>query len=344
MIRLKLLGGFDLTGIDSAALPTRKAVALVAYLALSAGHPQRRDKLAALLWPDRGDAQARHSLAQTLYVIRRAFGDAGRDALAADARSVTLDPTMIDVDVIRLQAIAAVDGPDLAEITSVYHGTFLEGFSVASESFEDWLVEERQRLHGLALDGLHRLLQQRIDGNDDHGAIATARRLLALDSLQETVHRALMQLFAQTGQRDAMVRQFKSCSAVLRHELDVAPAPETQRLYEELLTPRPAVERKGLAVAPTFRRVPIAASAMSDAWRWIQLPYVGLSWHADETAVVESGYWTKTMETLSAFVVRKRAAFKAANTDYTRVVVPPPSQVWPNCSAVPGRVSHPGLF
>ena len=272
------------------------------------------------------------------------MGNAGRDALVTDARSVTLDPAKIDVDTVHLQTPSAGDDPGLAEIASVYQGPFLEGFSVASEPFEEWLVDQRLRLHGLALDGLHRLLRQCIDGNDDRAAIATAQRLLSLDSLQENAHRALMRLFAKTGQRDAMIRQFKNCSATLRHDLDVALTPETQALYEALLAQRADEDREGPAEAPMFRHAPIGTSAISEAWRWIQLPYVSLSWHSDETASAESGYWTKTMETLSAFVVRKRAAFKAANTDYTRMVVPPPSQVWPNCSAVPGRVSHPGLY
>ncbi|MDD9914138.1 MAG: hypothetical protein OXT01_05685, partial [Rhodospirillaceae bacterium] len=86
MIRLRLLGGFALTGTDGPPLPTRKAEALCAYLAVSAGQAQRRDKLAALLWPDRGDAQARHSLELSRYCIRRIFGEDGRADVGAAAR------------------------------------------------------------------------------------------------------------------------------------------------------------------------------------------------------------------------------------------------------------------
>ena len=50
---------------------TQKAQALLAYLALSAGRSHRRDKLAALLWGEMPDEQARNSLRHALYELRR---------------------------------------------------------------------------------------------------------------------------------------------------------------------------------------------------------------------------------------------------------------------------------
>jgi hypothetical protein len=66
--KLILLGGFALESAYGAtlALPTRKDKLLLAYLALSGGRPQSRGRLAGLLWGDRGEAQARDSLKQSL--------------------------------------------------------------------------------------------------------------------------------------------------------------------------------------------------------------------------------------------------------------------------------------
>jgi DNA-binding SARP family transcriptional activator len=52
---LSLFGGFEVAG-DAAAQPawTRKARAMVAYLALQSGHSQSREKLAGLLWGGNG--------------------------------------------------------------------------------------------------------------------------------------------------------------------------------------------------------------------------------------------------------------------------------------------------
>ena len=71
---LCLLGGFDFAG-DAAAVPafSRKARALVAYLALQSGHSQSREKLAALLWGGNTEPQARMNLRQALSAIRKAM-------------------------------------------------------------------------------------------------------------------------------------------------------------------------------------------------------------------------------------------------------------------------------
>ena len=54
------------------AFRTQKALALLVYLAVT-GTPQPRSHLAALLWPDREDAQARATLRSTLRLVREAI-------------------------------------------------------------------------------------------------------------------------------------------------------------------------------------------------------------------------------------------------------------------------------
>ena len=65
---------------------------MLAYLALSAGKPQTRERLAGLLWGDRAEAQARDSLKQALAGIRQVFRQAGLDPVRADRESVTFEP------------------------------------------------------------------------------------------------------------------------------------------------------------------------------------------------------------------------------------------------------------
>jgi hypothetical protein len=79
--RLTLLGGFALESGDGKALtmPTRKDELLLAYLALSAGKPQTRERLAGLLWGGRAETQARDSLKQALARVN-AGGSAARNS------------------------------------------------------------------------------------------------------------------------------------------------------------------------------------------------------------------------------------------------------------------------
>ena len=99
-LSLTLLGGFQArldTG-EALGLPTRKAQALLAYLALPPGQAHPRDKLAALLWGGIREESARASLRQALFSIRKALGAVERDVLRQDGDALSLVPGAIEVD------------------------------------------------------------------------------------------------------------------------------------------------------------------------------------------------------------------------------------------------------
>ena len=92
-LTLSLLGGFRARLDERSLTLSKKAQALLAHLALSPGHTQPRARLAGLLWGDRADEQARNSLRQTLFELRRVLGPGGERCLIADHERVALDPS-----------------------------------------------------------------------------------------------------------------------------------------------------------------------------------------------------------------------------------------------------------
>ncbi|MCK5276835.1 MAG: alpha/beta hydrolase, partial [Alphaproteobacteria bacterium] len=60
-LKISLLGGMEIGPVGGAGEVsiTRKAGAMIAYLALQDGHAQTRDKLAGLFWSRNTDEQAR---------------------------------------------------------------------------------------------------------------------------------------------------------------------------------------------------------------------------------------------------------------------------------------------
>ena len=238
---LTLLGGFRarLEPATPLALPTRKAKALLAYLALSPASAQPRDKLASLLWGSTLDTTARTSLRQTLYALRKCLREAGPRLLAVDGESVSLDPNSVTIDVRDFERRAAEGTPSaLAEAATLYQGEFLDGLTVQEPPFDDWLLGHRERLREVALTSLGGLLaHQRAIGSID-SAVQTALRLLELDALQEPVHRALMQLYVEIGRRGSALRQYQLCVATLQRELRTEPEAETKALYHEILSGR----------------------------------------------------------------------------------------------------------
>lgn len=237
-LHLELLGGFSarLEGGKACALPTRKAQALLAYLALPAGRFHSREKLTALLWGDSAEGQARHSFRQALASLRRALGQGEPAVLLTQEGTIALNPKAVAVDVADLEgALAEGSQEGFARAATLHRGDFLEGFSVDEVPFEEWRVVERERLHELALEALTKLLREQLIADRPERAIHTTLRILALDPLQETAHRALMRLYLQEGRRAAALRQYQECVQALERELGVGPEEETCRLYREAL-------------------------------------------------------------------------------------------------------------
>jgi DNA-binding SARP family transcriptional activator len=233
-LELMLLGGVQARLVPGGPLnlPTRKAKALLAYLALPAGKPHSRDKLAALLWGDVPESQSRSSLRKALFWLRQALGD----RVTADAETVELNADATSIDVGQFERLLAEgSAAALAEAADLYQGDLLAGLTLREAPFEEWLGGERERLRELWVNGLTRLLDHQRQAGQKDSAILTAVKLIAADPLQEPVHRTLMQLYMQAGRRGAALRQYQTCVTFLERELRAQPAEATKALYREIL-------------------------------------------------------------------------------------------------------------
>src|SRR5262245_1574475 len=267
-LNLRLLGDFQarLGSGPPLRLRTRKTQALLAYLASPPGQAHSREKLASLLWGDQSQPQARSRLRGSLFVLRRVLGSATPPCLALGSETVALNVDAVDVDAVAFaRLIQAGDAEALGHAGELYLGDFLEGFAFRGALFEDWLMAERERLRELALEGLAKLLAHQQSAGPAEGSLQTALRLLALDPLQEPVHRTLMRLYSEVGRRGAALRQYQFCVSVLQRELGVEPEAATRQLYQEILRRHPALETttepktEGDSPAyPALRRRPLA--------------------------------------------------------------------------------------
>ncbi len=210
-----------------------------------------RDKLTALLWPDVDDRQARQSLRQTLFDLRKALAPVKKGVLRMEGDTVALDPGAVEVDATSFEwLVAQGTAESLERATALYRGDLLEGFTVNAGPFEDWLLAERERMRELAQEALGKLLAKQSAAGPAEPAIRTALRLLSLDPLQEGVQRALMRLYVRQGRRTAALKQYQVCVAVLRKELGVDPEPETRELYQQILQQQPAAPRQAPSAPP----------------------------------------------------------------------------------------------
>ncbi len=277
---VKLLGGFEVRdGSDAPVGPLRRqAQAVLAVLALNPGVALSRDKLTALLWSDRGDSQARSSLRHVLTDLRKALADFDPPPLIADRETVRIDSNAVEVDAVTFEHLIDDGTPEsLQHAAALYQGEFLDGLGAHDAVFEEWVRDERARLHDCARAAVSRLLEYRMAAGDSDDALATAKRLLGLDPTHEGAHRALMRIHTDKGDRALALKQYQTCREVLARELDVAPEAETQALHEEL-------RGGGPAPAPATSDEPsrVVALPLPDKPSVAVLPFVNMSGDAEQ--------------------------------------------------------------
>src|SRR5215470_18353957 len=236
-LTIQVLGGLDIklagTGA-SLGLPTRKARAFLAYLALSPGMTRSREHLAGTFWDRSAEEQARASLRQTLSSVRKGLPGAG-ELINTDSESVWLDTRRVEIDALQFERLSAERSTEsLEQALALYRGELLGGFSLREEGFEQWLSAERRRFHELAVHAFSELVGQHSHADRFDRGIAVAERLLALDPLLESAHRSLIRLYLRSGRREAAARQLQECTRILSQELGIAPSEETQRLVAEI--------------------------------------------------------------------------------------------------------------
>ncbi len=236
-IRARLLGRFHVSIADNAIrFPTRKAESLFAHLLLNLHKPIARDKIVTMFWPDTIESRARRNLSTTLWRIRRAIGNGTSSDLRIQVGKdcVELQCDQLEVDVIEfktlLESAADLSGKERLEVLkraeSIYIGDFLEGFT------DEWCEEERRYERRLYVDLLKKLVSGNKGVGDYKTAIAFAQRAVALEPLDEEIHRELMLLYYLSRNRTQALAQYEILRRLLEDELGVQPSAPTTELQQ----------------------------------------------------------------------------------------------------------------
>jgi len=248
-LSISLLGPFQATldGQPITGFKSNKVRALLAYLAVEADRPHPREALAGLLWPDWPDRDALSNLRYALSNLRQVIGDrtadspfllVTRDALQFNSASDYSLDVRVFTELTESALSAAKGSVDLSgaeEATASYRGGFLEGFSLPdADPFEEWALLTRERLARQISSTLHLLSATCEERGQYERAQSFARKQLELDPWDETAHRQLMRALALAGKRSAALAQYETCRLLLAEELDVEPARETNRLYQQI--------------------------------------------------------------------------------------------------------------
>ncbi|MBN1640922.1 MAG: tetratricopeptide repeat protein [Anaerolineae bacterium] len=249
-LTMRFLGGYQVCvdGEPVTGLRYDKVRALLAYLAMEADRPHRREALAGLLWPEQTEARARHNLSQAQLTLRRVLGEDAASYLTTTPQAIRfggdywVDAALFGSLLAECQAHAhwrletcPTCARRLAHAVALYAGPFLEGLSLPdSPAFEEWQLVWRERLHYEATDALRALACGCDHRGERDAALRYAQQWISLDPWHEGAHRQLMRALALDGRRADALAQYEACRRTLRDELGVEPAAETTALYEAI--------------------------------------------------------------------------------------------------------------
>jgi DNA-binding SARP family transcriptional activator len=260
VIHIRTLGAIavEVNGAaPSSELLWRKNLGLLLYLARSPRGIRSREHLVGLLWADKPEPAARHSLSEAIRTLRNILGDEGLETAAGQVRLGT-DTVHLDVDELDQLARAG----DWAAAAALAGGQFCEGFAIDDASaFDDWLGAERALWAQRQVD----VLLHRADDLERRGFLTNAaqgaERALALEPVSEPAIRIVMRSLALAGDRVAGLIRFERFRQTLAERLGVEPSGETLALVERL--------KRGYGLG---RRAPAQPSAAATTRR---LPLVG---------------------------------------------------------------------
>ena len=261
-LTIRLFGAAD---IQIAGTPLllhdQKARALVFYLAAT-GRACTRDHLASLLWSESPDHNARHSLRSSLYHLRHALPASGHDsALHSEGDLISFHPGQDACDVSCFRHLLATgDEAALREAIALYQSPLLRGFALTdTSSFDEWVRFEEHDLRAAYLAALKRLTEWAEGRHAWDESAQYLQRIAQADPLTEAAQRHLIGTYIRMGEIGLAVRHYRQFEAELKHELGLAPSPETQALLQiALRAQQPQRERAAPArpASGTARRLP----------------------------------------------------------------------------------------
>ncbi|NTW01658.1 MAG: hypothetical protein HGA19_10140, partial [Oscillochloris sp.] len=233
VLRIHLLGELriSINGVSVTDVATRKAEALLLYLACNP-RTHRRELLSELLWDDLSPERAGGNLRLVLNQLRPHFAP----FLDITRNSVAIRDGVYWLDLNALQHGLAGDADAVASALELYQGDFLQGFHLRdARGFSEWQQTQAEHWRRVALDGMRRLAEHHAIRGSYNKGLNWARRLLAIDPLDEAAHRQVMVLLARSDQRHEAARQYQICTEALQAELGIAPEEATTALYQRIL-------------------------------------------------------------------------------------------------------------
>jgi LuxR family maltose regulon positive regulatory protein len=205
--------------------------------------PATKEELASLFWPDLAPGKLRSTFHITVYRLRRAL-DPLETVVFEDDRyhfnrrlDYFFDVELFERLLVQAAAVVATNPPRAIELLTqaadLYQGDFLQDYR-ASE--DEWRVLRASELSEKFLAALDQLGDLFIDQQDYQEALDSFKRAVAYDPYRESSQRGVIRCLFGLERRAEALRYYSEFAEFIQDELGTSPMPETEELYQLILT------------------------------------------------------------------------------------------------------------
>lgn len=241
-LSLRVLGALDVkvqgVAVESGAWGSARSRELLLFLVCHT-NGVTKEQVGLAFWPEASAAQVRNTFHVTLHRLRKALGHAEWITLQQDR--YRLSPQLvIECDALRFErdmteALKLVKRRDERAADALHSALALYGQDLlAGESVGEWHVPMHDQLQRLFFDGLQALSGIQLEAGQFADAIATCRRLLSFDSLDEEAWRRIMTAHARAGERSQALRAYQQVVELMMRELESEPDRATEKLAQRI--------------------------------------------------------------------------------------------------------------
>lgn len=201
-------------------------------------HPDgvTKEEIGNAFWPDFTIDTMRVRFKNSIYRLRHALGSesiAFIDDYYRFNRTLEFDYDAENFSQELLLAQIAAENEEkilhYRQAIALYRGAYLPKLDY------EWVFIQREQYHQAFITGITNLINLLIQTKQYQAAIHYADRAIEEDPCYEEAYRSAMLAFSALGNRAAVSRQFEKCRSMLKKELDLEPAPQTNALYKSLM-------------------------------------------------------------------------------------------------------------
>lgn len=264
MIRVRLFGATSIE-VDGVVLPSGtlrgRPRQVLEILALAAGAPVAKDRLADLLWEGDPPASQHGTLESYICVLRRCLGvRSGRGSvLATSAGGYQLASPGVWIDLVEFRRLiheARTATASHAVDLTMQALELADGELLAAERYAAWAQRAREVLTREAIAAFVQgaALANGVRAFDD--AATLARAAIDLDRLSETAWQHLIRSHWLSGHHSEALRAYAQLRENLMEELGDEPGRDSRQLYQAILEePVSAPDQRGSGDLRTLLRL-----------------------------------------------------------------------------------------